>query len=86
MSYLSHQSTDFGKRSNINFSHLFQSAADLVILRPMPHLKANVFKLLALIVPMFIALPALAAADKVLDVTKAGAVGDGPRRINGGWR
>jgi polygalacturonase len=43
----------------------------------MPHLKANVFKLLVLIGAIYIAPPALAAADKVLDVTKAGAVGDG---------
>ncbi|MFL6332456.1 MAG: glycoside hydrolase family 28 protein [Pyrinomonadaceae bacterium] len=43
----------------------------------MPHLKANVCKLLAMLGTLFIALPALAAADKVLDVAKAGAVGDG---------
>jgi polygalacturonase len=43
----------------------------------MPHFKVTIFKLLALLVPLFVALPTSAAADKVIDVTKAGVVGDG---------
>ena len=43
----------------------------------MPHFKATVFKLLVLIGPLFTALPVMAAADKVIDATKAGVVGDG---------
>lgn len=45
----------------------------------LPHFKATIFKLLAALSLLFTALPvtAAAAADKVIDVTKAGVVGDG---------
>ena len=42
----------------------------------MPHFKPTILKLLGALIPLFAALPA-AAADKVVDVTKAGVVGDG---------
>ena len=43
----------------------------------MPHFKPTILKLLAALIPLFAALPATAAADKVVDATKAGVVGDG---------
>lgn len=43
----------------------------------MPHLKPTIFILLAALIPLFAALPVIAAADKVIDATKAGVVGDG---------
>lgn len=42
----------------------------------MPHFKVTILKLLAALIPLFTALPAVAAADKVVDTTKAGAVVD----------
>ena len=43
----------------------------------MPRFQAAVFKLLVLLGPLFAALPATAAADRVIDATKAGVVGNG---------
>src|SRR5438105_3935053 len=63
-----------------SFARSCLSAANSVTFRPMPRFKTTIFNCLAAISLLFTVLPpvmAAAASDKVIDVTKAGVVGDG---------
>lgn len=56
---------------------LSRSDIESVQIQLMPHFRATIFIVLALIVPLFAALPAVEGADKVSDAAKAGMVGEG---------